>query len=97
MHRRLDKLHSAEPDIFILQGGARGADRFAKNWCKLNGVPCAQVDAQWDFYGNGRAGPVRNHWMLKLCPDICIHFPGGSGTRHMVNAAQRAGVACYAG
>ena len=37
----------------------------------------------WDFYGKS-AGYKRNVIMGSLAPDLCIAFPGGVGTRMMV-------------
>ena len=76
---------------FIIQGGADGVDRAAKEWAEKNGVPCATVAANWDFHGKA-AGPIRNGWMLRLNPDVVIAFPGGSGTASMVKRARDAGV-----
>lgn len=76
----------------LIQGGARGADRIAKDWAAQHGAPCVEVSAQWEFYGK-RAGSERNRWMLEILrPDVCIAFPGGAGTAHMVRIATNAGV-----
>ncbi|HVM95122.1 MAG TPA: hypothetical protein VMT89_01980, partial [Candidatus Acidoferrales bacterium] len=48
-----------------------------------------------DWRRNGRAaGPIRNQQMLtEGKPDLVVAFPGGRGTRDMVNKAKAANVA----
>jgi len=75
--------------IVIIQGGAKGADRIAKDWALKNGVPCITMDAAWDYYEK-RAGSVRNKWMIDICaPDFVLAFPGGIGTANMIKEAER--------
>lgn len=63
-------------------------------WDDLN-HPAARVLR--DRYGrryNANAGPIRNQEMLDLEPDIelVVGFPGGSGTKDMLDRAHRAGI-----
>ena len=82
--------------IAILQGGAKGADRLAKDWAIRHGCPVLTCDAPWDYYGRGRAGPIRNGWMLEVCPvAYAVAFPGGTGTADMVRKIQKAGVTLW--
>jgi hypothetical protein len=91
----LDGLHRSRGVSTIIQGGALGADRFAKRWADEHGVPQQEYpvpDADWKRHGK-RAGPMRNKWMLTDGkPDLVIAFPGGRGTASMVNLARAAGV-----
>ncbi len=75
----------------VIEGGARGADRLCRLWCREKGIHVATVEALWDFYDNG-AGPIRNSAMLQLKPDIVLAFPGGNGTKDMVKKAKAAGL-----
>jgi YspA, cpYpsA-related SLOG family len=76
----------------IIQGGARGADRLAKEWAFSIPVPCLQFDAPWDTIGDS-AGTMRNRWMLDYgYPDLVIAFPGNRGTNHMCSIARDAGI-----
>lgn len=80
-----------EDSIFVIHGGATGADQRAGEWAEFRGMPCAEVKALWRFY-NKSAGPRRNTWMLALSPDLVVAFPGNAGTRNMVAQAEQAGV-----
>jgi hypothetical protein len=69
-----------------------GADFWAYIWAKNNdGVEEEEHPADWKKHGKA-AGPIRNSYMAKLGADLCIAFPGGSGTTDMVNKAKRAGI-----
>lgn len=81
-------------NAIIIHGGQRGADDLAGWWAKLNGYPCAIVPANWQYY-NKAAGAIRNSWMLLLNPDLVIAFPGGIGTRDMINKAINSGIDVY--
>lgn len=71
----------------IIQGGASGADRMAKEYGEFNNIPVVQVDADWNTHGKA-AGPIRNREMLERYPAaIVIAFPGGKGTENCVKTA----------
>lgn len=75
----------------ILEGGARGADRCGREWAIARGRPFFTCPAPWTTHDD--AGPKRNQWMLDFGnPIYALAFPGGSGTRDMVNRLQAAGV-----
>ena len=76
----------------IIQGDAQGADYLAKLWAVNNQVEFESFPADWKKYGK-RAGYIRNVQMLNEGkPDIVIAFPGGKGTKMMINLAEAAGV-----
>jgi hypothetical protein len=78
--------------VEIIQGGARGADTFARIWAADHGVLCTTYKADWEKYGV-EAGPIRNRQMLdEGQPSLILAFPGGAGTRNMTNQAQSRGV-----
>jgi hypothetical protein len=92
VHEVLDGFHKATPVTCLIEGGALGADRFARVWAERNGVPVQTFNANWERYGK-RAGPMRNWDMLMDGkPDRVIAFPGTSGTANMVYQANVAGV-----
>jgi hypothetical protein len=68
----------------LIHGNARGTDTLAKLWAKDRGVACKPYPADWDRYGKV-AGPIRNQRMIdEGKPDLCVAFPGGTGTADMV-------------
>jgi hypothetical protein len=76
----------------VIEGGASGADRQAREWALKLGVPVLTFHADWFAHGPG-AGPLRNRRMLEEGkPDIVVAFPGGPGTRNMVKQARAAGI-----
>lgn len=84
-----DFLISVDFDVLI-EGGALGADRLAREWAMRTGVHVATVNAKWN-HGKG-AGSSRNRAMLALKPGYVVAFPGGRGTQNMMAQAERAGV-----
>lgn len=79
--------------FIIIHGCASGADYFASKWCasmKDFGVIEMRFPAPWSL---GRpAGAMRNALMLKTSnPDRVVFYPGGSGTKNMVNLAHSSG------
>ena len=91
VYTELDKLHAQHHFSALIEGGASGADERAEIWAMKNGVQVVHCPANWGLYGKS-AGPRRNLVMLALRPDMVVAFPGGTGTKHMVDAAVNAGV-----
>lgn len=87
----LDRIHSDTPITELMQGGATGADQFAKEWAVTKQIKRFVCKADWDKHGKA-AGPIRNARMLEWKPDLVIAFPGGRGTANMVKQATDAGV-----
>ena len=78
--------------VTIIEGGARGADRLARDWAKSWGLPVVTFEPDWGKHGKS-AGFIRNQQMLdEGKPDLVIAFLGGKGTAHMVASAKKAGV-----
>jgi hypothetical protein len=91
LRRVLDAALRTGP-LVIIEGGARGADRLAREWAKDRGVVCATFPADWDAHGPS-AGPIRNRQMIdEGRPQMVLAFPGGRGTADMIRQAQAAGV-----
>lgn len=76
-------------DILIVQGGATGADRIAREWSKARGPEPVTFRADWDRFGR-RAGRLRNEVMVAAGADFVVAFPGGRGTNHCVETARLA-------
>lgn len=88
----LTKIKEKYPDLAIIEGGARGADRLARQWADKNDVICYTERADWETYGK-RAGWMRNQRMIdRFKPQAVVAFPGNKGTRDMVRRAHEAGI-----
>lgn len=86
---RLETPHDA---LTIIQGGAKGADALAREWCVEYKVPYINYPADWERHGKA-AGPIRNKRMLDDGkPDLVLAFSGGRGTENMIAQAMLAGV-----
>lgn len=71
----------------VIEGGALGADRFARRWAAQNNVTVSTFEADWSL--GRRAGPIRNQRMLEEGrPMLVVAFPGGNGTADMVRRAR---------
>ncbi|AUR85897.1 hypothetical protein NVP1081O_162 [Vibrio phage 1.081.O._10N.286.52.C2] len=88
VYAALDRIYNSNyiGRMTLIEGGALGADRFAQDWAKQAhiDVTLLTMDADWDKYGDS-AGFRRNVDMVNQCPDICIAFKGGKGTKGMVD------------
>jgi len=81
-------------DPFIIHGNYSGVDTLASKYAVEINRPSAAVNAYW-FTNGPKAGPMRNGWMLELTPDVCVAFPGGSGTADMKRQARDAGIPIF--
>lgn len=74
--------------VFLVQGGAKGADTLARRWAEKRNHAVATIPALWDVYGHA-AGHKRNEEMLKwFISDVVIAFKGGTGTADAVARAK---------
>lgn len=90
----LDTLWQKAPHdcMVVIQGGARGADQIAREWCVSRQVQYDNFPADWETHGKA-AGPIRNQRMIdKGQPDLVMAFPGGRGTADMVRRSRAAGI-----
>lgn len=94
LDRTMDRILEKHPDLVVLQGFARGTDKMAHEWAMSREVDSISVPARWNKDGKRAAGPIRNDRMLKLWrPNGVVAFtPGPSGTKHMVEISERAGL-----
>lgn len=90
--RVLDSYQRAFKGMLVVQGGAAGADRAARDWAAAKGTVYVTFHAPWKGLGKA-AGPARNVAMLAyIRPDVVAAFPGGKGTADMVKRAEAAGI-----
>ena len=89
---KVDSVLARFPIGQIVQGGAKGADRLAKEYAIRNHIQMREYPADWQKDGRA-AGPIRNSRMLsEEGPDLVVAFSGGRGTADMVSKAKRAGI-----
>lgn len=87
----LDRLDQLDGVAQVIEGGASGADRWARYWAERHMVDCVTEPAMWHRYGRS-AGPRRNKKMVDMQPDVVLAFPGGVGTTDCVRRAEDAGL-----
>lgn len=84
----------------IVHGAATGADSLVGRYAREHSIPCNAYPAEWRktdprtgrTYIDRGAGIERNKQMLLSSkPDLVVAFPGGNGTKHMVNFARKNG------
>lgn len=89
----LDKLHKEYNFTVLIEGGASGVDYIAGSWANdVANVDHVVVKAEWNKYGPS-AGYRRNQRMIDdYQPDIVVAFPGGKGTKDMIQRSEQAGL-----
>lgn len=94
-------LYAASPRL-VLEGGARGADEIAREWCDVAGVTNVSIPALWTA-NKKAAGPIRNRSMFSIAlllaetqksEIVCLAFPlpQSRGTVDMMTLCKEAGV-----
>ena len=90
---RLKELaRSTNEPIFIIQGGAKGADTISRQCAEILKMNVIEFSADWEKYGK-KAGPLRNIQMLNEKPDLVLAFHRNllesKGTAHTVREAKK--------
>lgn len=104
----LDLLHAGVKITCVIEGDAPGADRLAGKWAKARGIALEEYRPDWlditaddaviRYRPDGTpydalAGIRRNTRMLdEGRPDFVVAFPGGTGTRNMIDQAKKRGL-----
>lgn len=99
-----------EQPVIVMQGGARGGDRFADEWAQAHRprIKPREYPAQWEKFGN-RAGRLRNEEMVDRHPNVCLAIilacvspkcdrtePHGShGATHCADLAETDGIPTF--
>jgi predicted Rossmann-fold nucleotide-binding protein len=95
--RFLDSYHERQRITHVIEGGARGADRLGRWWAEARGIGYTTVNANWDLHDK-RAEYLRNIAMRDHHnPDAVIAFPGGIGTRMMIDLAREKNITVVQG
>ena len=88
----LNKLDALQKITCLIHGGARGADSLSGIWAQSKNIETIVFPADWNRYGKS-AGYIRNSQMLtEGIPDLVVAFPGGKGTKNMIELAKKANV-----
>ncbi len=86
-----------KPDT-IIEGGANGADKMAKEYAIANNIAVIEVNAEWAKYGK-YAGPIRNAKMISMNPDLVVAFSKDlledGGTFDTINKAITKGITVW--
>ena len=94
MFKKLDYFLQNQPEVTIVEGGARGADTLAKEYAQAHNFKCVEIPAEWNVYGKS-AGYKRNekmhqyisHYKNRGC--ICFWDGQSKGTQHNFELAKR--------
>ena len=79
----LKRIHKKHPNLIIVSGTARGADKLGENWAVLHSVSIERFPADWKKHGK-QAGYLRNVEMAKVADGVILFWDGKSkGTHHM--------------
>ncbi|MHA2279769.1 MAG: DUF2493 domain-containing protein [Promethearchaeota archaeon] len=79
----------------IISGGARGADRLAKQYAAECGIPIKEFLPDWDTHGKA-AGYIRNKQIVEACDELVAFWDEESrGTQHSINLANEASKPVY--
>lgn len=90
-HPDLVKLNVKER-LSIIEGGARGADRIAREVAVQLGLPYKTFNADWDTHGKA-AGYIRNADMVSVSDATIALWDGVSkGTKHSINLSTKKGI-----
>ena len=83
--------YKKKEDIFIISGGARGADSLAQRYAKENGLSILIIYPNYRKFGK-KAPLIRNREIVENC-DLVIAFPdkNSRGTWHTIQVARKMG------
>jgi hypothetical protein len=88
LYNTLDKLLFIRKDFIIINGDAHGADKLSTQWAIERNVYYELYRADWKKYKNA-AGPIRNKQMIDSHIDLLVAFPGGKGTKNMIEQCKK--------
>lgn len=85
------------PDLTVVHGGTRGADRMLAALAQQRGLAVEEHRADWTANGKA-AGFIRNQAMVDAGADLCLVFLVAGvacrGTKDCWRRADRAGIPC---
>lgn len=79
----------------VVSGRAKGADTYGELFAATVGLPCVDMEADWDAHGRA-AGHIRNRQMAKNADALIAVWDGQSdGTRNMIATARELGLKVF--
>lgn len=79
-------------EITIIEGGAKGTDRMAREFAIENEIQFITMNADWNTHGKA-AGMIRNRQMGEKATHAIIFWDGQSpGTKNMISICEELGV-----
>jgi len=82
-------LQNKHPNIEIVSGTARGADKLGERFAEENGYRIKRFPANWDKFGRG-AGHIRNKEMAQYAGALILLWDGVSkGSEGMLRLAEK--------
>jgi hypothetical protein len=94
--KMLDDIRAKYPQLEVISGMAPGADAMGAWWARNRKVVLHEMPAQWKRSDGNRdpaAGVKRNLEMAARGTHLLAFWDGESpGTKHMISAAERAGL-----
>lgn len=88
----LDRCRREQPDLVIVSGGARGADRLAAEYARRHHLDLVLFHADWQAHGR-RAGALRNKQIVDAAEALVAFWDERSpGTKISLEMAVRKGI-----
>lgn len=93
IYQVLSEYDGQDPKPIMLHGACpTGADEIASTLAHDLGWTVVPYKPRYDLYPPHLAPLMRNKAMAYTGADLCLVFPGGTGTAHMADQARRAGI-----
>jgi len=91
----VDAFLLADPDVVFISGGAKGPDRFAKEYAEMHDIPIIEIIPDWETFGKA-AGFIRNTEIIALADEVIAFWDGASkGTLDSINKAKKLNKSTY--
>jgi len=91
----LTEMLKFHPCTEIISGGARGADKLAKQYAAENGIKYKEFPADWNAHPKA-AGFIRNTKIANACDELVAFWDNISpGTKHTLMLVEKAGKPFY--
>lgn len=96
IYRVLAEYDCQDPKPVLVHGACRtGTDDIASALARDLGWRLHPYPPRYDLYEDHLAPLMRNRVMARAGADLCIAFPGGDGTHHMIDQALKCGIAIH--